>query len=467
MASQPSFDSSTMLLLTDGTVMCQEFKSHNWYRLTPNTACSYIQGTWTALSSMRDARLYYASAVLAEGRVIVAGGEYNGGASAVELNTVELYDPSTNTWSVVDSTLGWDSIGDAPCCVMPDKTFLMGSIDGPETALFDPGSNTWSTGGAKLGSGNSSSEETWTLLRDGSVLTVDCGKHPNAEKYVAGAWVSAGRTPNVLVEPSSLEIGPAILMADGKVLTIGATGHTAIYLTGAVPRRPGLWREGPDFPRDGSGYPCGAKDAPACLLPDGRIVCAAAPISGDRDDYKSPTSFCEFDGDNLVSVASPPNADAAPYRRNMLLLPTGEVLFSGVQNDEAGNPVSKIYAYVPDGIPVPERKPLITSFPRAVTQGTQLTLDGTGLNGLSQAVSYGDDASAATNYPIVRIVNKESGTVRYCRTGNHSTMAVATGGKTHSTDVSVPGDIEPGPSQLYLVANGIASEPYDIVINPA
>ncbi|HKI90918.1 MAG TPA: hypothetical protein VJ986_01340, partial [Gaiellaceae bacterium] len=85
-------------------------------------------------------------------------------------------------------------------------------------------------------------------------------------------------------------------------------------------------------------------------------------------------------------------------------------------------------------------------------------LDGRQLNGLSQASMYGDDATVATNYPIVRL-RTASGRVVFCRTSGHSTMAIATGSLPASTTVAVPAEIENGPAELAVVANGIASPP--------
>jgi len=82
--NQPSFCASTMLLLTDGTVLCQQENGRQWWRLTPDRFGSYVQGSWSSVASMEKARMYYASAVLADGRVLVAGGEYNGGTDDVE-----------------------------------------------------------------------------------------------------------------------------------------------------------------------------------------------------------------------------------------------------------------------------------------------------------------------------------------------------------------------------------------------
>jgi hypothetical protein len=63
----------------------------------------------------------------------------------------------------------------------------------------------------------------------------------------------------------------------------------------------------------------------------------------------------------------------------------------------------------------------------------------------------------ATNYPIVRLTNTGSGAVIYCRTSNHSTMAVATGAATVSTSVTIPTGTPTGTYTLVVIANGIPS----------
>src|SRR5437879_4365679 len=67
------FQASTALLLTDGTVLCQEISSNRWFKLTPDQFGNYVTGTWSAVASMDPGYgpLYYASAVLADGRVVV------------------------------------------------------------------------------------------------------------------------------------------------------------------------------------------------------------------------------------------------------------------------------------------------------------------------------------------------------------------------------------------------------------
>lgn len=83
---------------------------------------------------------------------------------------------------------------------------------------------------------------------------------------------------------------------------------------------------------------------------------------------------------------------------------------------------------------------------------------------MSQAVSYGDDASMATNYPLVRIHNLSSNKLTYCRTHDHSTMGVHIGAIIHNTKFTIPSNIEAGKSELCVIANGISSESVVIVV---
>lgn len=145
------------------------------------------------------------------------------------------------------------------------------------------------------------------------------------------------------------------------------------------------------------------------------------------------------------------------YEGRMLLLPTGEVLYS------AGTPA--MYAYQPDAGPQQAWKPLITACPTDLRNGATYTLQGQQLNGLSQAVSYGDDAQMATNYPLVRLRETKTNAVYYCRTHNHSTMAVATGTAIVSTSFTVPPAVPHGNYALAAVANGIASDEVTVQID--
>ncbi|GAA2753126.1 kelch repeat-containing protein [Kitasatospora cinereorecta] len=456
LTNQPTFNASTMLLLTDGTVMCQDSGTQHWWKLAPDANGDYVHGTWSQLADGPNGPLYYASAVLRDGRVLVAGGEYNFG-SDVELNEAEIYDPLANTWTSIATPDGWTAIGDAVSVVFPDGRVMIGSVLGPQCAIYDPVANTWTAAASKNNS--TTNEETWTLLPDQTVLTVDCAGHPGTEKYLISAdrWVSAGSTPVDLVEAASSEIGPALLLPDGRVFAIGATGNTALYTMPPLAGQQGSWAAGPSFPTI-NGQTLGAKDAPGCLLPNGRVLCVAGPVDGVSGDYLTPTYFFEFDPASgaLNRVADPANSGAQPFAGRMLLLPSGQLLFSNGSTD--------VQVYSPDGGPDGSWRPQITTVPALLRPGGTYTLHGRQINGLSQAVSYGDDAQMATNYPIVRLEYPD-GRVGYCRTHGFSTMGVQTGTVVHQTRFTVPAGTEIGQARIVVVANGIASAPVPVGVS--
>jgi hypothetical protein len=443
-----------MVLLTDGSVLCRgdditDAGPRQWSRLTPSVAGTYIDAVWSVVAPSRNARRYYASAVLANGTVLVAGGELSDGGS--DLNAAELYDPKTDTWKTLPTPSGWTAIGDAPCCVLPDGRVLLGSILTTSTAAYDPQSNSWSPAGNK---DDRSSEETWTLLPDGTVLTVECDNHPKAEKFEPSRnrWLSAGTVPVDLVQASSTEIGPAILMADGRVFALGATGHTALYSCPSTPDLPGTWLAGPDLPLDPHGVQLITKDAPAALLPNGRVLCVTSPLAEGTTakGYPGPSYFFEFDGRAFTPIAAPGTGQSPAFAFRFLLLPSGQVL--------AADGSSDIEIYTPDGNPDPAWAPRVVDCPQVIAPGGTYRLRGTQLNGVSQAVSYGDDATMATNYPLVRLRRPDAGLVWFCRTHDHQTMAVATGKAVVATNFDVPASIGIGPALLDVIANGIASE---------
>ena len=103
--------------------------------------------------------------------------------------------------------------------------------------------------------------------------------------------------------------------------------------------------------------------------------------------------------------------------------------------------------------------------PFDIRAGQSYSIQGRQLNGLSQANSYGDDASMATNYPLVKLTTAD-GVVHFSRTFDHSTMGVATGTSTQSTYFKVPFSVKNGPAELCVIANGISSQCTPIYVGP-
>jgi hypothetical protein len=335
---------------------------------------------------------------------------------------------------------------------------LLGDINGNRCAIYDPVANTWTAGPTK--DDTRCTEETWALLPDQTVLCLECDRQPRAEKYVMAAnqWVSAGSTPVVLVDTGSDEIGSALALPDGRVFCIGATANTALYTPPAIANQPGTWAAGPSFPVVVSGLVTGAKDAPACLLPNGRVLCVVAPYSPSAGTWGNPLYIYEYDpvANTLTQAPSPANGAGSPFSSRLILLPTGQVLHT--------NGSSTVAIYTPDGAPDPSWKPSITSVPTALLPGHTYVLHGRQINGLSQAVIYGDEGAMATNYPIVRLVNTGTGNVVYCRTHDHSTMGIQTGAVVHTTSFTVPTSTPLGAYRLCVIANGISSDCVSVAV---
>jgi hypothetical protein len=238
------------------------------------------------------------------------------------------------------------------------------------------------------------------------------------------------------------------LRPDGTVFATGANtcgpGHTSIYDS-----HTGKWTAGPDFP---GAY--GSADGPAALEPSGNVLVFSSPSRF----YPPAGQFFEWNGASMTLVTPPPSAlEDASFVGHLLVLPTGQIMFTDFSTN--------VEVLTPAGTYNPAWAPTISSAPLNVTRGKTYTVSGTQFNGLSQASAYGDDFQNATNYPLVRVVNASTGHVFYCRTHNHSTMAIATGSRTVSTHFDVPAGAETGLSQLFVVANGIPSSPYWIKVH--
>jgi hypothetical protein len=469
LVSQPTFldpncyGAANPLLLTDGSVIIQDGGCSDWWRLTPDQSGSYVNGTWTQIASLPSgyAPLYHSSAVLPDGRVIIMGGEYNF-FNPVWTNLGAIYDPIADSWLSVAPPSGWATIGDAQSVVLDNGTFMQANCCSKQSALLDASTLTWTITGA--GKYDPNDEEGWTLLPGGRVLAADAyvpiAPFPyipdgtNSELYDAasGRWRSAGSTGVQLwdsaaecggLNVATFELGPAVLRPDGTVFYAGANscgaGHTAIY-----DAYTGHWKAGPDFP--GS---LDIADGPATLLVNGDVLLDASPGFGG-----TPTFFFEWNGKRLVQVPGPPNAGVdSSFYGNFLVLPTGQILFTDFSED--------VEIFTPGGAPQPMWAPVVLKAPAKVQPGGRYEISGVLFNGLSQGAAYGDDVQAATNYPLVRITNRSTGHVFYSRTHDHSSMAVANFG-TVSTHFDVPASQETGPSDLEVVANGIASQPVAI-----
>jgi Kelch motif protein len=556
----PDF-AGTMMLLTDGSVMVQgypgtvgttRFDGSNWMRLMPDATGSYINGTWSNLASMSTPRLYFASRNLPSGKVWLLGGEYAGpGLPATWSATGEVYDPLTNTWSPIASYPPEPGcplmngvrppacFGDDPSMLLPGGLILAGDLLTNTPHIYNIATNTWSPAGSKVYA-DSSDEESWVKLPDGTILTYDIFQSVNtggqyAEKYdpVTNTWSSVspsdgtafGFIPQLSSAAVGFELGPLVRLQDGRILALGATGHTALYTVSS-----NTWTAGPDIMGTLS---CGLRifgvdDGPAAVLPSGHVLFAADAgpnlitssgntTTGSMIITNIPSTSCftvgwAVAGTGIPSGARITSVDSATQIHisvNATATNTGIALrFGGVFSnptqlfdfDPAADTISpvspaladpnlpgspafptrmlilptgqvlfndngrRLYVYTPAGAADPVVRPSITSI---TDSAGVFTLGGKQLNGQSAGSVYGDDVESDENFPIVRL-RSASGQMFYARTTNWSTTGVATGSTPETVDFTLPSTLTtPGTYSVQDVGAGIGSFPVYVNITAA
>jgi hypothetical protein len=531
-ATNPSSGPTNTLALmpiSDGTVMVQGGSgspTNTWYDLTPSAQGSYLGGTWSALGSMNVTRRFFPTVMLNDGRVLAVGGEYSdptNPGTQTDNKTAEIFNPTTNngsgSWTSVDS-FPKSIFGDDPMELLPDGRVLTGGgafngglgagFNGAnQTYFFDPSQpagNQWSFAANKVARSNSfgtsyydsSDEESWVKLSDGSILTYDIWASTDlntfyAERFipagtaaaqklgVSNTWVDASNTsktnpPSVLSTRSQgLELGPGFLLPDGRAFFFGANGNTAYYDPATD-----TWSAGPAEPQKNltltrnvdskgnvyytvsSGSPTDtptfqvATDDPGAMLPNGKILIALSPLGpriGGGYSFPQASYVYEFDPTTNTFTENTPagltNENA--FELNMAALPTGDVLM--------GNEAGSMQIYSPDGSALSSQQPSISDITR-FSNSFQLT--GTRLTGMSEGAAYGDDNEMASNYPIVRYIDL-NGNLTRGRTFNWSNTGVQTGSTPESTQFTLPSSIGPGVYLAQVAVNGLVDSVLNIL----
>ena len=244
----------TATLLADGRVLVAgglwEDPDATGDPVAPTSAELYDpkEGTFSPTGSLTTARGGQTATLLADGRVLVAGGEGASGALA----SAELYDPKTGTFHVTGSmtTAG----GVTATRILDGRVLITGGGDGSKAEVYDPTTGTFKpTGSMKT----SRWQQTATLLPDGRVLVA------------GGADLNAGEccTPLTSVElydPKKGTFGltgslttarrgqTATLLADGRVLIAGGLGQQEVLASAELydPATGTFGPTGPSAPAD-------------------------------------------------------------------------------------------------------------------------------------------------------------------------------------------------------------------------
>jgi hypothetical protein len=268
------------------------------------------------------------------------------------------------------------------------------------------------------------------------------------------------------------ETGPGLLLPNGNAFFLGASGQTAIYIPSPLGgTNLGTWARGPNIPN--GWVSC---DAPASMMPNGKILCAIGSVAGNGTS-PPPTAFCEFDYTDtnqspygsfyLTSSPRDPTIGSGfadnngSYYFAFVNLPDGTILCSTYTDT--------LYIYQPDGTPLPAGKPVIQGVSWNGAAGLHLT--GIQLNGISSGSAFGDENPTSSAYPLARFLDGSGNELFYGRTYNWSTAGIRTGSQIVTTEVDLgfqPGFLtgyfwdrsSVGFASVQVVANGIASDPY-------
>ncbi|HJT65462.1 MAG TPA: kelch repeat-containing protein, partial [Pyrinomonadaceae bacterium] len=164
-------------------------------------------------STMATERRGHTATRLADGRVLIAGGENSGGP----LNQTEIYDPSAATFSPAGNMN--DARVDHSATLLPDgRVLIIGGRNSlgalTSTEIFDPATGAFTSGPAMsvARAGHSA-----TLFANGSVLVVGGDASGTAE--VLNAALSGFSAAGSLQTARAMH--SAVLLQDGRVLVVG------------------------------------------------------------------------------------------------------------------------------------------------------------------------------------------------------------------------------------------------------
>jgi Galactose oxidase, central domain len=450
LTSGPPIGVNNCLLLSDGTVLAMN-GGGQCAKLTPDIHGSYINGTWTVLETMNSSRLFFASDVLTNGNVFVAGGEY-GDPNHWD---AELYNLQANTWSVVPgSSMPNFNYSDSPSEMLTNGNLLVSDSQSTYN-FYNVASNIMIPGG---GCGDMN-EVCWVKLVNGAIFGIN--NYGQAAEHFAPSvnqWiVDANSTPSGAQGGDDANY----LLPNGKVFHVGSTTNTAFYTPGATQTSAGSLLNGPNLPIVGTTQ-LYAGESPGAMLPSGNILFDLAPNGGGASGG-SPCYFYEYSYTNnsFTAVSAPGGGssfNSTPFANSMLDLPDGSVLFVGGQNS------GSLYIYQPTGTPLAAAQPVINNI--TLNPDGSYHLTGRGLNGISEGAMYGDDEQMACNFPLVRMTNNSSGNVYYAHTYNWTPGRLMTGTDILATEFALPSNLPAGSYSLVVVAVGNPSAPVSFTYSP-
>ncbi len=250
----------TATLLADGRVFIAGGEAYSaatdtWDTLETTELFDPLTGIFTAAAPMADARLDHTATLLPDGSVLIAGGRAPGpsGPIATFLAKSEIYHPNTNTFtsiSPMNSARGFQTA----TLLANGKVLIAGGFNTNSSSqatseLYDPGTQTFTLTGSMH---NKRGAHTANMLGDGNVLisggvelTPFLNVHASADVYQVSAGQFEATSPMTQVRMLHMSAS----LNDGRVLVAGGAktndNITLLELNGAEIYTPGLiFRDG-------------------------------------------------------------------------------------------------------------------------------------------------------------------------------------------------------------------------------
>jgi N-acetylneuraminic acid mutarotase len=287
-----------------------------------------IASSFHAVDSMSNVRAYHTATLLANGKVLIAGGissdlDFSMPILNGTTNNSEIYDPTTQKWEKTGS-LNVKRLSHTATLLTNGQVLVAGGFCNghmlSSAELYDSATGKWTT----TGSLNFRHQyHTATLLQDGRVL-IAAGYSPRDGSYYPSTYAELYDTATGMWKVTAelnheRDQHTATLLDDGMVLVAGGENHNLIATFSAELYNPttGTWSS--------TGNMNMARfDHTATLLPDGKVL-----VTGGIDASYNVISSCELYDPSNGTWTVTDSLKTARTGHCAVLLSNGQVLVTG------------------------------------------------------------------------------------------------------------------------------------------
>jgi hypothetical protein len=279
-----------------------------------------VSNTFSATGSMSTDRLGHTATLLADGKVLIAGGRP---FTSNEVATAEIYDPATDRFSATGS-MNVPRAGHAAARLLDGRVLIAGGFNaaGSSAELFDPATASFSATGSMTQNRSSGQAE---VLADGRVLILGSADN-RGDLYNPASGTFIATSPAPLNTPWN---GVAVAqVTDGCVLAVGGRHGFPTGASFALTPAP-LVSDAQLFDPVSSTFMPSSRliwpreRATATRLTDGRVL-----VFGGVANDRWPNRGEVYDPVAATFTATVP-LDLGRHGHTATLLPNGKVLITG------------------------------------------------------------------------------------------------------------------------------------------